>query len=243
MKKCSTCKQEKDESLFGADKRMRDGKRSQCKECHTKATLRWRENNPEKVKGTRRKNYVENRDHYLEKSRIQNLQMSPESREKKREYCKKYYRKNREKVLSENKVKWRLRSEKEREEDYLRQREYYEKNKDKIRADARERYQNLSEKQKKQNTERTKAWRHANRDKAKAWSAVGNAILSGKLEKPIYCELCGAFEVKIHAHHEDYSQPLNVLWLCHDCHMSLHSEKRINDINENKSGVQNNGTD
>lgn len=37
---------------------------------------------------------------------------------------------------------------------------------------------------------------------------------------PLPCELCGA--KKVHGHHEDYTRPLEVRWLCQPCHSSLH---------------------
>lgn len=52
--------------------------------------------------------------------------------------------------------------------------------------------------------------------KAKAWRDVSRALLTGRLKrKP--CELCGATE-RVQAHHEDYSKPLAVEWLCFRCH-------------------------
>ena len=48
--------------------------------------------------------------------------------------------------------------------------------------------------------------------------AVSNAIRDGKLEKKD-CEVCG---YPAHAHHEDYSKPLEVVWLCHKHHMERH---------------------
>jgi hypothetical protein len=33
---------------------------------------------------------------------------------------------------------------------------------------------------------------------------------------------CG--EPKVHAHHEDYSRPLDVTWLCQKCHVQRHVE-------------------
>lgn len=39
------------------------------------------------------------------------------------------------------------------------------------------------------------------------------------------CETCGA-TYSIHAHHDDYSQPLNVRWLCNSCHKRLHDNLR-----------------
>jgi hypothetical protein len=53
----------------------------------------------------------------------------------------------------------------------------------------------------------------------KAHWTVGNAIRSGKL-RPLPCSVCGAS--KTHAHHEDYSKPLKVIWLCPKHHMQKH---------------------
>lgn len=47
--------------------------------------------------------------------------------------------------------------------------------------------------------------------------AVNNAVRRGKLEKPNACQWCGA-KGRIHAHHEDYGKPLEVIWLCPRCH-------------------------
>ena len=56
-------------------------------------------------------------------------------------------------------------------------------------------------------------------ERYKAVSLVNEAIRKGELKrKP--CEVCGA--LKVHAHHEDYSQPLNVKWLCPKHHKELH---------------------
>ena len=55
----------------------------------------------------------------------------------------------------------------------------------------------------------------------KAHAAVWKAITAGELVKPDVCEACGlppAGKGKIHAHHADYSKPLEVEWLCPKCH-------------------------
>jgi hypothetical protein len=52
---------------------------------------------------------------------------------------------------------------------------------------------------------------------------VGNAIKNGRLIKQP-CEVCGAKEVQ--AHHEDYSKPLEVNWLCVKHHNERHIEIR-----------------
>jgi len=51
---------------------------------------------------------------------------------------------------------------------------------------------------------------------------VARAIKKGFLIKQP-CEVCG--NDKVDAHHEDYTQPLKVMWLCRLHHMRLHAEK------------------
>ena len=49
-----------------------------------------------------------------------------------------------------------------------------------------------------------------------------NAVASGKVSKPLDCENCGVNNTVLEGHHEDYSNPLDVVWLCRRCHMALH---------------------
>ncbi len=60
-----------------------------------------------------------------------------------------------------------------------------------------------------------------NPEKYKAHTAVGNAIRDGKLKK-LSCNVCG--NNKVHAHHNDYSKPLEVIWLCSLHHARKHHE-------------------
>ena len=57
--------------------------------------------------------------------------------------------------------------------------------------------------------------------KIEARSAVNNAIATGKLTRPSICESCFG-EHFVEGHHEDYSKPLDVEWLCTECHIDLH---------------------
>ena len=43
----------------------------------------------------------------------------------------------------------------------------------------------------------------------------------GEITPPKFCEKCGN-KLKLHAHHKDYSKPLDVTWLCRYCHRELH---------------------
>lgn len=59
-------------------------------------------------------------------------------------------------------------------------------------------------------------------DAYRAYIAVQNALKRGDL-KAAPCERCG-YAVGVHAHHEDYSKPLDVVWLCRNCHGERHRE-------------------
>jgi ribosomal protein S27AE len=52
-----------------------------------------------------------------------------------------------------------------------------------------------------------------------AWNAIRTGVLK---RKP--CEVCGSNNVQ--AHHDDYSKPLSVRWLCKADHMRHHREFR-----------------
>jgi len=54
--------------------------------------------------------------------------------------------------------------------------------------------------------------------------AVQRAVESGEISKPEICSVCGA-SGDIEGHHDDYSQPLSVRWLCHECHGLAHTAK------------------
>lgn len=60
-------------------------------------------------------------------------------------------------------------------------------------------------------------------EKLRARRKVHKAIRSGKLERQP-CEVCGITE-DIHAHHDDYSKPLEVRWLCRKHHREVHGGK------------------
>lgn len=93
--------------------------------------------------------------------------------------------------------------------------EYREKNREKVLAADREYTRTRRPK-------RTK-------DPAKAWARMEawKAVQRGDLV-PQPCESCGEFPVlqdgrrAVHAHHDDYSKPLEVRWLCYPCHGKEH---------------------
>jgi hypothetical protein len=66
-------------------------------------------------------------------------------------------------------------------------------------------------------------YRSDNPDKYKAQTAVGNAVRDGRLAKASCCQSCGSGG-HLHGHHDDYSKPLDVVWLCPACHKQRHKE-------------------
>ena len=71
-----------------------------------------------------------------------------------------------------------------------------------------------------QGYEYTKEYRKRFPNKYKAHGMVSRAVRAGYLAAQP-CEICGTTEL-LHAHHDDYSLPLNVRWLCAAHHKMWH---------------------
>lgn len=69
----------------------------------------------------------------------------------------------------------------------------------------------------------TQAWKAKYPERVKAHTAVRIALMQGKLVKPDGCSACGRARLprQLEGHHEDYSKPLEVTWLCRKCHLKL----------------------
>jgi ribosomal protein S27AE len=65
-------------------------------------------------------------------------------------------------------------------------------------------------------------YRENNTLKCRARYEVRKALRIGTLKKKP-CEICGS--LKTEAHHDDYSKPLDVRWLCKDCHADVHARR------------------
>ena len=61
--------------------------------------------------------------------------------------------------------------------------------------------------------------------KNKARVILRKAVKEGDIFKPNYCSKCGVQKEKkeIHGHHEDYTKPLEVIWVCAWCHNKIHN--------------------
>jgi hypothetical protein len=54
---------------------------------------------------------------------------------------------------------------------------------------------------------------------------VGNAIRNGELIRSKNCSECNS-DYKIEGHHDDYTKPLQVKWLCELCHKEWHRHNK-----------------
>jgi len=109
--------------------------------------------------------------------------------------------------------------------------EYKRRNREKHRLQAKEHHRRNREKRKIQSKKRY----HKNPEKTLAQLKARRAIASGELVKEP-CIFCG--DVNVHGHHEDYTKPLEVTWLCKSHHQQVHSGKVVlneqNKLDENK---------
>jgi hypothetical protein len=96
-------------------------------------------------------------------------------------------------------------------------RKYREENRERVRARERRWWNEHPDfakayraKMKAQNIERYP-------EKYKARTIFSRAIRHGKIQRPSECSLCG-LSCTPEGHHHDYSKPLDVIWLCKNCH-------------------------
>lgn len=61
-------------------------------------------------------------------------------------------------------------------------------------------------------------------EKVRARHRIGNKIKTGQIIRPEKCEECGRNGI-IEAHHDDYSKPDEVRWLCGSCHAKIHRKR------------------
>lgn len=192
MKYCSKCKKYKEINEFNKDKQKVDGVYSYCKACTRKRNLENSKKNPEYYKEYAKKYREKNREILREKSRKLFLSDKEKYLKKGRES---YYR-HKDEIAKKRKLK-RLTPE-GREKSRIRQAVWRSKNKEKFNKTIRK-------------------WQINNREKTNAHAKVHRAIANGRLVRSMNCEECGK-KCKTEGHHEDYSKPLDVIWLCKICH-------------------------
>lgn len=140
------------------------------------------------------------------------------------EYKRKHYEDNRDSYLNRSK-RWREDNPEKYRESL---RKYQLDNHDQLSRKAKERNQKTHVRER--NNARFRSYR-SDPDflkKEKARGMINKRILSGKIDKPDTCESCGS-NGYVEGHHEDYDKPLEVIWLCKQCHEDIHhsNEGRI----------------
>lgn len=73
--------------------------------------------------------------------------------------------------------------------------------------------------------EMRRRYKKENAEKYKARKVIGDLVRHGRIKRQP-CELCG--KPNAEAHHEDYSKPRDVKWLCRKHHMEHHQKQRAN---------------
>lgn len=51
------------------------------------------------------------------------------------------------------------------------------------------------------------------------------AIKSGMMVRPNNCSIC-RLQIMVEGHHEDYNKPLDIIWVCKNCHWEIHRKKK-----------------
>ncbi len=98
---------------------------------------------------------------------------------------------------------------------------YYQDNKDYLKEKNNQR--NTTDKGRELNKMRSEKYRSTEegKQKQKARAVINHGLRDGKLHKPDRCEIC-YYEKDLEAHHHDYDKPLEIQWLCKQCHENIH---------------------
>lgn len=99
---------------------------------------------------------------------------------------------------------------------------------DEQKENRRKKSAELRAKTPKKYVEYSHKWQKNNPEKNRAHKAIYRAINRGDLKrKP--CEQClkdGIENMNVQGHHEDYSKPLEIVWLCSQHHRDVHGQKQ-----------------
>lgn len=219
MKKCTKCLEVKDENEFYKSSKIRkDGTqcvRAICKFCTNKASDKRQKENPEKARESALKFYYKNSEKIKFDRRESWKNLDEDKKNEIKEKKRIYREENREIIQKKRKQKYNpgIQSQKWKE--------YYYGNREKELVRKRNYYNSLDESGKEAVRKHVKSWQERNPEKVKAHTRVYDAIRRGKLIRPNTCKICSKF-CKPEAHHEDYSKPLEILWLCKNCHAEKH---------------------
>ncbi len=149
---------------------------------------------------------------------------------KNKEHIKARVKRNREKNQEVMKL-WR-----EKNKEYIR--EYKKEYKKKYRQENKEKISEYGKKYYKEHKEqellRTRNWELVNHERVKELKIKGAKVMREKYPEKMYarnmsraikisglCVICKQ-EKAIEKHHPDYDEPMNVVFLCKQCHVKIH---------------------
>jgi len=69
--------------------------------------------------------------------------------------------------------------------------------------------------------ERVLEWKQENPEKVKIQSKLNSEIIKGNIVRPDNCSICNK-KTRIQAHHYNYDNYLNFIWVCSACHTNEH---------------------
>ena len=84
------------------------------------------------------------------------------------------------------------------------------------------RYANLTGLEKQGVKALVRRWASENPEAVVAHNKLKLLRRNGEWENAAECSECGV-KTQTHAHHEDYSKPLEVVYLCRSCHKAIHT--------------------
>jgi len=132
-----------------------------------------------------------------------------------RDRQKKYYKANRKKYIRSAKEWFDKRDPEQKEERKKYLKAWYKKNREAQIEKRKEQKERINLWQKEYNKKR-------DQKKADAYKIYVAAVRRGDLIRPKACSICGSEKYPIQGHHMDYSNPLEVVWVCTFCHSALH---------------------
>ena len=195
-KQCTACSKTLPLTDFYVDNSREDGRTTKCRDCTKAYNKAWREaNGIKKPEGWERK--TSDQKEYGRQYRLAN----PEK-----------FKNKRKRTPEEERAKYERKMRRLHGEDWKPSVNRPPCANDEERAARRK--------------ERNKKKREARRAdpgasaKDKSRRKVWHAVKAGRLVRQP-CEVCGALEVE--AHHDDYSKPLDVRWLCPEHHRTHHA--------------------
>lgn len=148
-------------------------------------------------------------------------------KEEKRKYDCEYHRENREIRLEKMRLYYFKNIEKRKK--YLEKtkesrRAYCVKNREKIAKQNSVFYHENKNREevKVKSIEAKRRYGELHPDRVRCRKALQCAVFREKIKRG-HCDVCGSTD-NVDGHHEDYSKPLDVRWLCHKHHMEFHRE-------------------